>query len=73
MIYISPFHILERGKELWGHLKQLIKGWSLIGLPTMEEKREGKRERRNGITLTPLDCMDLMGMSIRVFEGKEMT
>lgn len=73
MIYISPSHIMDRGKELWGPLKDMIKGWSVRGLPSMEDKPSScRRERGNGMTLTPINGMNLwLGMSIRLFEGEE--
>jgi hypothetical protein len=81
-IYISPNHIMDKGKELWNHLRKLMKDWNLNELPHDNEDNNNNscedadthsnhQRRRYAIKLDDEHCVFNVGMSIRLYEWAE--
>lgn len=73
MLYISPHHIMSRGQELIGVMKNFIRAWSLTSLPSMDSFQRNKNMRRASELVQNLKPKLDVGMKIRIFEGEDET
>jgi len=72
MIHMSPHHIMDRGKELVGVLRNFIRSWSLTSVPSTSSipSRNSRMRRASQLSREKQPQLDV-GMKIRIFEGEE--
>eukprot|EP00934_Nitzschia_sp_Nitz4_P002648 Nitzschia sp. Nitz4//scaffold120_size68122//65636//67942//NITZ4_006056-RA/size68122-processed-gene-0.42-mRNA-1//1//CDS//3329534314//2638//frame0 len=71
MIYISPYHIMDRGKELVGMMKNFVRNWSLTSVPSVNSIQRSGSMRRASVLIPQIKPHFDVGVKFRIFEGKE--
>lgn len=67
MIYMSPHHIMDRGKELVNVLQNFVRNWSMTSVPSDSAITASTRLKR----LVEQHPQVHLGMTIRIFEGED--
>lgn len=71
MIYMSPNHIMDRGNELVGILKNFVRNWSMTSVPSTGSIPANAQLRRASMLIHEKQPQLDVGMKIRIFEGEE--
>lgn len=71
MIYLSPYHIMERGKELVGLLRTFVRNWSLTSVLSSNSLPADPELSKVAKLIQHKKPQLEVGMRIRIFEGEE--
>ncbi len=71
MIYMSPYHIMERTQELVGILKSFVRNWSLTTVPSTNSIPADLELSKVAKFIQHKQPQLDVGMRIRIFEGEE--